>query len=358
MQAKPRANITPLRWLKYTAGLTVPLATVGSFFGHGIWCFTAVVYAFAFIPFLESLLGSNGRNLESAEAEVVAKDRIYDLLLYFMVPMQWAFVVWFVVLLQDPQWTGVERLGKTLSLGMLCGVLGINVAHELGHRPRKFDRICARLLLLSSLYLHFFIEHNQGHHKNVATPNDPASARLGETLYFFWLRSIITGYRSAWRIQNQERKRKQYSWWSIRNEMWWFQIAQLALVSCIGVYGGWITALCFTGGATVGFLLLETVNYIEHYGLSRKKVGAHRYADVTPVHSWNSNHVVGRMVLFELTRHSDHHHMPQKPYQLLDTIENAPQLPAGYPTMILLSLVPPAWFRVMNKRAQAENVRA
>jgi alkane 1-monooxygenase len=235
-------------------------------------------------------------------------------------------------------------------MGMICGVLGINVAHELGHRPKPIERFMAKLLLATSLYMHFYIEHNKGHHRNVGTSADGATARRNESLYAFWFRTIIRSFRSAWQITEKELRRKKQNVWSLKNEILVMLIVQALLCAIIVVVFSLFTLLCFLAAAFMGILLLETVNYIEHYGLYRNKVNEFRYEDVEPEHSWNSDHVLGRLVLFELTRHSDHHYEPAKHYQLLNSMKGASQLPAGYPAMMLLSLFPPMWFLVMNSR--------
>ena len=197
--------------------------------------------------------------------------------------------------------------------------------------------------------MHFFIEHNRGHHKNVSTPEDPSSARKGEMLYAFWFRSVIYSYLSAWKIEQDRLNKKGEPFISYDNEMMRFQVIQLSLLALIWWQFGWLIMLYFVAAATIGFLLLETVNYIEHYGLLRELKGD-RYERVMPRHSWNSNHVIGRIVLFELSRHSDHHYIASRKYQILRHINESPQMPTGYPGMMLMATFPPLWFYVMNKR--------
>jgi alkane 1-monooxygenase len=249
-------------------------------------------------------------------------------------------------------------IGITSAYGMSCGILGINAAHELGHRNKKYEQLMSKLLLLTTLYMHFFIEHNRGHHKNVSTPADPASARKGEAVYAFYLRSILGSWISAWNIEMKKLKRSKSGFWSLKNEMLMYQFIQLILLAAITILFGFNTLLWFVIGAIIGILLLETVNYIEHYGLQRKKKGD-SYERTLPVHSWNSNHPVGRLVLLELSRHSDHHYIASRKYQVLRHFDDSPQMPAGYPAMMLLSLIPPVWFSVMHKKlAQFKNTAA
>ncbi len=243
----------------------------------------------------------------------------------------------------------LTRVGRITAMGMLCGVMGINVAHELGHRKRKYEQQMSKLLLLTSLYMHFFIEHNRGHHKHVSTAEDPSSARLGESLYAFWIRSVVLSYLSAWKLEAGRLRKKGQRTFSIHNEMLQFQVIQLTFLLVVGYVYGWAVMLYYVLAAIMGFLLLETVNYIEHYGLSRNKTDR-GYERVMPAHSWNSDHLVGRIMLFELSRHSDHHYIASRKYQVLRHMNDSPQMPTGYPGMMLMATVPPLWFYVMDSR--------
>jgi len=310
-----------------------------------------VVYAFFFIPIIEVLVGPSAKNLSTAEEEVAKADKLYDWLLYLIVPIQVGFVIWYFFNIQTVQIGTTTFWGRTFSLGLLCGVLGINVAHELGHRVNRMEKNMAKLLLMTSMYPHFYIEHNYGHHRNVATREDPASSRYNESLYRFWIRSVWNSYLSAWKIENKRSKRKP-GIHPFKNEMWRFTVIQVVILIGILAFFGTKVLLGFSVAALTGILLLETVNYIEHYGLSRSKVSDHRYENTTAAHSWNSNHWIGRLMLFELSRHSDHHANPEKKYQVLLSHKGSPQMPTGYPGMMLLSIIPPLWFAIMNKRVR------
>lgn len=339
---------------KYLLSFSIPFVVGVSFFYDGWLSFFPLIYAFGIIPFMEILISASDKNLKNLERETAAKDKLYDWLLYLTVPLQYLFLLWFLFLLNKEPAFSQEFWGRILSFGLLCGVLGINVAHELGHRTNGKEQGLAKLLLYTSLYAHFFIEHNKGHHKNVATKEDPASARYNEMLYFFWFRSIINSYISAWRIENKRLERLKKNRFSLENEMWQFTLVQALLIGIIAVLMPWAIVIGFICAAFFGILLLETVNYIEHYGLKRKKIGKYRYENVEPLHSWNSNHLVGRVMLFELTRHSDHHANSHKKYQLLDNYDDNPQLPTGYPGMMLLATLPPLWFLVMNPKVKRQ----
>lgn len=340
-----------MKWraYKYLAAFSIPMLVAISFTNVGWLTFLPVIFSFVFIPGLELLIKTKTDDLSAAEAEMVSVDRIYDLLIWMVIPIQCGFLIWFLFNIQALELFSTSWWGRSLSMGLMCGVLGINVAHELGHRRSKAERFFSKVLLMTSLYPHFYIEHNYGHHKNVATPADAATARYKETLYRFWVRSIFYSYLNAWQIEKNKLKRIKRSFYSFNNEMIWFLIIEIILTISIILTFGPIALFGFLFAALVGILLLETVNYIEHYGLMRKKVSARRHEDTSITHSWNSKHVLGRVLLFEVSRHSDHHAHPHKKYQSLETYKESPQMPTGYPGMMLLSTIPPLWFKVMNK---------
>lgn len=338
-----------MRALKYLMAYTVPATVAVAFSMEGAWSYLPLAYAFILVPALELVLPPQSKNLSAAEQEVRRQDRLYDFLLYLLVPLQYIFLLWFAFSFASAP-NALTAVGRITSLGVLCGVIGINVGHELGHRRKKWQQVLAQLLLSSSLYAHFFIEHNYGHHRNVATPDDPATAKRGEWLYRFWWRSIFHSYRHAWQLQRQLLKAKKKKFWSAANLMLRFHLGQGLLVLAFWYFFGVATALALLGAALLGIILLETVNYIEHYGLQRQKLNAYRYENTTPRHSWNSNHVLGRLLLFELSRHSDHHAYPHKEYQILSHHHQSPQLPTGYPGMMLLAALPLLFFAVMHPR--------
>ncbi len=288
--------------------------------------------------------------MEAAEEELARKNRLYDYMLYIIVPFQYGALIYFLMSMGQVELTVWDKGGRILSMGLLCGTFGINVAHELGHRVNKFEQFLAKALLATSLYIHFFIEHNKGHHKNVATPEDPSSARYNEPVYTFYFRTIIFSYLSAWKIANEDCRKSGKSMYGLGNEMIQAHIIQITLLAVISYVAGWLVCLYFIAAAFIGIALLETVNYIEHYGLQRKQTSDGKYERTMPHHSWNSNHVLGRIMLFELSRHSDHHYLASRKYQILRHHENAPQLPTGYPGSMILAMIPAAWFYVMNRK--------
>ena len=309
-----------------------------------------MIYAWVLLPGLELFLHPNDKNMSTAEEDLAKTNRWYDYMLYLIVPLQYAALIYFLFSMQlnDLQWW--ETAGRIFTMGLLCGTFGINVAHELGHRIKKTEQVMAKMLLATSLYMHFFIEHNKGHHKHVATPQDPSSAHYNEPVYLFYCRTIFLSYLSAWKIANDESLKKNGSTLHYKNEMIAAHFFQLLLAASIYFFFGGLITLYFLAAAFIGILLLETVNYIEHYGLKRKETAEGKFERTMPQHSWNSNHVLGRIMLFELSRHSDHHYLASRKYQVLRHHEDAPQLPTGYPGSMILSLIPPLWFYVMNAK--------
>lgn len=335
--------------LKYLTALSVPLSVFLSIYLKGYYSFTAFIFLFGVIPFIELFFSGTEKNLSKIEQAIIKEDPLYDVLLYIMVPIQYGLLGYYLYTIGTADLMLLETIGITLAFGFSCGVLGINVAHELGHRSTKFEQTLSKLLLLTTLYMHFFIEHNRGHHKHVSTDDDPASSRVGEWVYTFWFRSTIGGWLSAWKLEFERLDKKNQSRFTLKNEMLVYQLIQLAFASVIFFVLGWQTTLYFIITSIIGFLLLETVNYIEHYGLRRKKEGEF-YQRTLPAHSWNSNHPIGRLVLFELSRHSDHHYIANRKFQVLRNFEESPQMPTGYPGMLLVALVPPLWFWIMHRK--------
>lgn len=332
-----------MQLIKYLSAFVFIFLGWFSFSQEGILAFSLVLFSFGVIPFFELILP------EAKDKNVVVNMFWYDLILYILVPLYLYSFYLFLSTIGEEQST-VSLVGRTLSMGLLCGIFGINMAHELGHRKSKFDQFLAQLLLLTSQYTHFFIEHNKGHHKRVGTPEDPATARKGESLYRFWFRVIPDAYRSALEIEKNRLSRIKEKTNLLNNAMVRYAILQLALIGLVWLSFGSFVTLLYLASALIGILLLETINYIEHYGLLRNKLNDLVYERVQDIHSWNSDHIIGRVMLFELTRHSHHHANSLIKYPELESRESASQLPTGYPGMMLLALIPPLWFKSMDKR--------
>ena len=335
--------------LKYLSVLSLPICVWISFHSSGILTFLPALYLFIAIPFFELILKVDKSNLSEQEKVLAANDSFYSILLYLMLPVQFGFLVYFMFHIQEAQSTSV-LIGRISSMGLMCGVLGINIGHELGHRSNRFERFIGELLLLSSLENHFLPYHNRGHHTNVGTKSDPATARRDEWLFVFWFRSQIGSYIQAWKIEITRMKIMKKHVFSLENKMIQYTLLHSLFLSSIYAYFGLTVLIYFLFAALVGILLLETVNYIEHYGLYRQQRENGNYEQVKRKHSWNSNHVIGRAVLFELSRHSDHHFKADRPYQLVETSDDSPVMPTGYPGMMVLAFIPPLFFKVMNHR--------
>lgn len=322
-----------MQYLSYLLAFIIPLSVHYALLSNGVLSWLALVISYLFLPALELILPEPKEDLKEVE-----NPKLYDALLYLVTFYHFVLVIIFAQTISNETLWWVQ-LGKTLSLGVSCGVIGINVAHELGHRKEKIHQWTANALLATSWYTAFFIEHNKGHHRHVATLKDPATSRLGENVYTFIFRSMIGTWKSALRLD--------------RSAFVKGQVLQIVIAAGVFTIGGKVALLCFLAAAFFGICNLEAVNYIEHYGLLRNINPSGRHEKVQPHHSWNSNHVLGRKVLFELTRHSDHHAYADRPYYHLRHFEEAPQLPTGYPGMMVLALVPPLFFKVMNPKVAA-----
>jgi alkane 1-monooxygenase len=345
-----------MRDLKYLAAFSTPfVAFVGLYLG-GYYTFLTPIYAFGMIPMLELIFSQSKANLSPKEVEKKSANNFFDWLLYLNIPIVFGLLIVTLLNVSTEMYESYELVGLIFSTGIVLSSNGINVAHELGHRKTKAAQIMSKILLLPSLYMHFFVEHNFGHHLHAATKEDPATARYNQAVYSFWITSTVRQYINAWKIQKNLRQRGKFSFFSPKNNMFWFIVLQIAYVTSIFYLFGTLAFIFVIASAVVSFLLLETINYVEHYGLLRKKLPSGRYERVREIHSWNSNHTIGRIVLYELTRHSDHHYKASKKYQLLDCHEESPQMPFGYPTSMVLALIPPLWFKVMNKRIPSEMI--
>lgn len=342
--------------LKYLAAFSIPLTAFLGLYLKGLFVFSTPIFGFVIIPILELLMPENPTNLEAEDAKNKLKNKLFDWLLYFNLPVVYGLLFWALYSVSTMTLQTFEIVGLIISIGIVLAVNGINVGHELGHRQASKARFIGKALLLPSFYMHFYIEHNFGHHLHAATPEDPATAKYNQSVYSFWITSSFGQYFSAWKIQKMLLANYKLKFLSIRNDMLWYVLFQLLYIVTVFVLFG-VTALVFALTAGIlGFIILESVNYIEHYGLLRLRTKSGRYERVREIHSWNSNHIIGRIVLYELTRHSDHHFTSSKKYQTLDCHEDSPQMPFGYPTSVVLSLCPPLWFKIMNKRIPQEMI--
>jgi alkane 1-monooxygenase len=243
-----------------------------------------------------------------------------------------------------------ERLAAAAAVGSATGAVGMTFAHELIHRRRGYERAFGNILLSSVTYPHFAIEHVKGHHRNVGTPRDPATARLGESVYRFLPRTVLGSIASAWRIERARLSHQEETAWSTHNLMVRYALIEIAIYAVIAVALGPVSVALFAVQSAVAIAILEIINYIEHYGLRRQQAATGFYEPVRPEHSWDSASRVSNWLLINLPRHSDHHMSAAKRYQSLELLPHAPHLPGGYGAMFLLAMLPPLWFRVMNPR--------
>lgn len=339
----PLALLVPL--LPFIA-LAVAAAT-GS--GWAWWLTPAVV--FGVIPAIDLLIGDDRVNPPEELVPALQASPYYRWITYLYLPAQYG-----ALLVGCRVWSGgvdpVTAAGLVLTIGVVNGI-AINTAHELGHKRASVERRLSKIALAPTGYGHFFVEHNRGHHVRVATPEDPASARLGESFWRFWPRTVLGSLRSAWRLEASRLRLRGRHPWTPRNAVLnaWSLTVVLAAV-LVAVFGPGVLPF-LAAQAVVGFTLLEVVNYLEHYGLRRQRTATGRYEAVDPRHSWNSDRLVTNVFLFQLQRHSDHHANPLRRYQVLRTFDVSPQLPAGYATMVVVALVPPLWRRIMDHRVVA-----
>jgi alkane 1-monooxygenase len=318
----------------------------------GVWLWIGPIVILGLVPIIDLVAGRDTRNPPTDLIEQLEKDKYYRWITYLFLPLQYAgFIAAFYVIATWDLSTA-EKIGFAISVGMIGGI-GINTAHELGHKKESYERWLSKIALAQSFYGHFFIEHNRGHHVRVATPEDPASSRVGESFYRFWPRTVLGSLRSSWNLEKNRIGRRNKHPYRISNDNInaWLMSAVL-----------WIALVVWLGVEILPYLLiqmfiaitlLEAVNYLEHYGMLRQKVmhgDRERYERVDPSHSWNSDNIATNILLYHLQRHSDHHAQPTRRYQSLLSYKESPVLPTGYAGMILLSLMPFAWRRVMDPK--------
>jgi alkane 1-monooxygenase len=289
------------------------------------------------------------RNPPDEVIKWLEQDRYYRWCTYAYIPVQYAGLVLACWLFSRSSLSVLDKVGLALTVGMVSGI-AINTAHELGHKRASLERWLSRVALAQSGYGHFFIEHNRGHHVRVATPEDPASSRLGESFWAFWPRTVTGSLRSAWELERTRLGRLERSMWTPRNDILTAWAMTVVLFGALTAIFGLVVLPFLVIQAVVGFSLLEVVNYLEHYGLLRQRREDGRYERTRPEHSWNSNSTASNVLLYHLQRHSDHHANPVRRYQALRHVQEAPQLPTGYAGMILTALFPPIWRRIMDRR--------
>lgn len=317
------------------------------------WCLLlAPVVIHVVLPVLDRVFGEDFSNPPESAVAPLEQDLFYRALVWAYVPLQAIGTVlgaWIAATHALPAW-GYAAL--VFTVGGINGI-GIGTAHELGHKKETLDRWLSKIALAPCAYGHFFVEHNRGHHQRVATPEDPASARMGEGFWAFLPRSVWGSLQSAWVLERERLNKQGHKAWHPHNHNLQAWGLTLLLYGGFVAWLGWMVLPFLVLQAAYAVSMLEVVNYVEHYGLLRQRDASGRYVRCEPEHSWNSNHLVGNLLLYQLQRHSDHHAHPARRYQALRHFPSAPQLPAGYATMISVAYCPPLWFAWMDPRVMA-----
>ncbi|BAV41013.1 alkane 1-monooxygenase [Mycobacterium ulcerans] len=310
------------------------------------------------LPALDVFFGPDGENPPDEVMERLENDKYYRYCTYAFIPLQMVSLVLACYLwsADNLSWLGlgaglglISKIGLTMTIGVVGGV-GINTAHELGHKRENLERWLSKITLAQTLYGHFYIEHNRGHHVRVSTPEDPASARFGESFWMFLPRSMFGSLKSAWELEKSRMQRINKPTLSMCNDVLNAWIMSVVLFGALTAVFGWQVLPFLIIQGLFGASLLESVNYLEHYGLLRQRTASGRYERCAPVHSWNSDHIVTNIFLYHLQRHSDHHANPLRRYQTLRSMDGAPNLPSGYATLITLTYFPPLWRKLMDHR--------
>ncbi len=353
VEVNPATWTDPKRYA-WLLGIVVPLAPFlawGSveLTGLGAFWLLGPVLIFVAFPILDIAVGVDATNPPDSILKWLEQDRYYRWCTYVFIPIQYAGLIFACYLWSSGDLSTLDSLGLAFTVGVVGGI-AINTAHELGHKRANSERWLSRIALAQTGYGHFFIEHNRGHHVRVATPEDPASSRLGESFWAFLPRTVSGSLTSAWGIETARLDRVGQSHWSWRNDLLSAWAMTVVLFAALAIVFGPVVLPYLLLQAVLGFSLLEVVNYLEHYGLRRNKREDGRYERCLPEHSWNSNNVASNVLLYHLQRHSDHHANPTRRYQALRHVEEAPQLPTGYAGMIVLAWFPPLWRRVMDPR--------
>ena len=327
--------------LKYLMAYSIPISAIIGLTIGGFFYFLTPIYIFIGIPVFEAILTYLKLDDKFKGRSSKEIHWIFNWMLYINILLVYGVLIYALIKSVSINIISLDFLGIVFTVGLVIVSNGINVAHELCHRTNSFER---------------YLEHNFGHHLNVATPNDPVTAKYNEPLYSFWISAVFGELNGAMKIQRKRLQNKKLSFFSLQNDMLWYGIIQFIYLVCGFIIFGFKGLILIFVAAIISILMFESVNYIEHYGLLRKKLKSGRYERVQEKHSWNSNHILGRIVLYELTRHSDHHRSSTIEYQNLKSIDDSPQLPFGYPTCILISFIPILWFKIMNPRVPKEMI--
>lgn len=339
--------------LSVVAPFAAPLGPIMYMYtGHTQWLWVFLAFFYLGLPVLDYMFGEDKQNPPEQAVPELENTAYYKVITYLLVPIITFGFLFNVIFLATHDLHWMHWLAVAITTGSLLG-FGLNLGHEMGHKKRKLDKALALFTLSLGGYGHFSVEHNRGHHRDVATPEDPATSRMGEHIYEFMLREIPGAFKRAWHLEGERLERAGKSRWNVGNEILQAGAMTLVLYTALIATFGLPMVPVLAVVAFWGAFQLTSANYIEHYGLMRQKLPNGQYERCAPHHSWNSNHLVSNLVVFQLQRHSDHHANPARSYQSLRDFPELPSLPSGYFGMFLIAYVPPLWFAVMNPRLLA-----
>ena len=350
------------RWKKFGYSLTLLTPTLpwqgmllGEQFGQpNLFAWFSLAIVFGAIPLLDWLVGHDPLNPGAKQASSIGRDPYYRLLILTAAAAQLASVIAGAWTFHALPLSPAGQIGWVVSIGVVSGIVGIVTAHELIHKRSKLDRFCGGLLLASVCYGTFKVEHIRGHHADIGTPEDATTAPVGRSYYRYLAHILPANFRKAWRLERDRLAGEGWSVLSVHNELIWWSALSIVLSAGLTVAFGARAVVFFIGQSLVAIALLEAIDYIEHYGLRRRRLADGSYEPVSARHSWNSDFLLTNLYLFQLQRHPDHHLYSRRPYQTLHHIGHSPQLPAGYAAMVVMALIPPLWFSIMNPRVPTQ----
>ena len=327
---------------------------------HDFFAFLTLLVVYGLVPLVDLLLGKDPVNPSEEDVPSLSEEKFYRYLTLSCLPL---YIICLFgsgyLLLNWPQLSLLGQVGYVMSMGVVGGIIAINVGHELIHKSTQLEKVTGGLLYSLVSYAGFIVEHVYGHHVHVSTPEDASSSRYKQSLYNFLPKAYVGNFTNAWKIQKKRLNKKGLGLLSSKNELIWYNLASVIAACLMGLF---FTLLgsefllgvgFFLAQSFIAFTLLEIINYIEHYGLHREKLSNGNYQRVNIEHSWNSNYLLTNMFLFQLQRHSDHHAFAARRYQVLRHHEQSPQLPFGYATMFVIAMIPPLWMAIMNPKVEA-----
>lgn len=363
----PRAMLAPMSRttaLSFLAAYLVPaLMPLAAWLGwtsgwHDLSAWFPLFFLFVLLPLADYAIGTGRENPDEDQALQLEASLYFRVLTWLCLPIQVALLIWSIGYIVQAPLELSGRIGWVLSQGVVSGVLAINVAHELIHKEPRFEQWLGGLLLCSVGYCGFKVEHVRGHHVHFSTPEDASSARFGQSLWQFLPRALWRNTHNAWRLEAQRLQRAGHKTLSWRNELLVWSLIWAAFAVGSAAIAGLAGMAFFLLQGLLAAVSLEIINYIEHYGLERRRLPDGRYERPNHRHSWNSSYRLSNALLFQLQRHSDHHETPRRRYPALRHHDDSPQLPGGYAAMFVLAMFPPLWFRLIDPRVRAQRETA